>query len=566
MAGGRFPRGSESDTMRVSALIAEITTISENHDRLDSQLIVDLNYKVNGMADEQISAQLVMLDTSDNVAVARTNIAADTPLTWFDDKFKAVDSVPAGHKIAVRPVKQGAAVTKYGQIIGQATSDIRPGQHVHSHNLAIVDVHADYAACSQIPDPPTPITDRTFQGYVRGNGKVGTRNYLAVISTVNCSASAAKFIAQRFPPEELAKYPNIDGVIAFKHEAGCAMQYQGDAHHTLNRLMAGIARHPNVGGFLLVGLGCETGAMGYLLQEQNLVQIEGVGGADRPGPLVLSMQDMGGTLKTVEAGIAQVTKMLPQVNDIQRQTVSASHLSVGLECGGSDGNSGVTANPALGIASDRIVACGGTAILSETSEVYGAEHLLTRRAVTPEVADKLAERIEWWKHYVSLFGAQLDNNPSPGNKAGGLTTIAEKSLGAVAKAGSTALVDVYGYGEPVEAKGLVFMDTPGYDPASVTGMVAGGANVVCFTTGRGSCFGCKPTPSIKIATNTPMYDRMIADMDVNAGSVLEGESITSAGERIFEEILSVASGKQTKSEQQNIGDEEFVPWLVGPTL
>ncbi len=518
------------------------------------------------MLDEKISHALVMLDSFDNVAVARISIPVGTSLKCPEGEFSAADPIPAGHKIAVVPITKGTAVRKYGQIIGQATADIAPGQHVHSHNLAMVDVHADYAPCSQIPASPTPIEGKTFQGYVRGNDKVGTRNYLAVISTVNCSASVAKFIAQRFPAEELAKYPNVDGVIAMKHEAGCGMQFGSDKHHTLNRLMAGIANHPNVGGFLLVGLGCETGAMGYLLQQTNLVQIEGVSTPNGPGPLVLSMQDEGGTLKTVEAGIAQVAKMLPQVNAIERQTVSAQHLSVGLECGGSDGNSGVTANPALGVASDRIVACGGTAILSETSEVYGAEHLLTRRAVSPEIAAKLIERIDWWKNYVAMFGAELDNNPSPGNKAGGLTTIAEKSLGAVAKAGSTALVDVYQYAEPVTAKGLVFMDTPGYDPASVTGMVAGGANIVCFTTGRGSCFGCKPTPSIKIATNTPMYDRMSADMDVNAGTVLEGESIVSAGERIFDEILEVASGKKTKSEQQGIGDEEFVPWLVGPTL
>lgn len=518
------------------------------------------------MIDEKISSQLVILDSFDNVAVARDGIRQGITLVTPYGEVATVDAIPFGHKVALKEIKQGEPITKYGQIIGQAVQDIRPGQHVHSHNLAMVEVTSEDAPCSAIPEPPEAIHDRTFEGYLRPNGKVGTRNYLAVISTVNCSASVAKYIAERISREELERYQNVDGVIALKHNAGCGMQFGGDAHTTLNRLMAGIARHPNVGGFLLVGLGCETGSMGYLLQQQNLVQIEGVGHEGRPGPLVLSMQDQGGTLRTVEAGVEQVRRMLPQVNAIERQTVSASHLSVGLECGGSDGNSGVTANPALGIASDRIVACGGTAILSETSEVYGAEHLLTRRAVSPQVAAKLMDRIDWWKKYVAMFGAELDNNPSPGNKAGGLTTIAEKSLGAVAKAGSTALTDVVQYAEPVESKGLVFMDTPGYDPASVTGMVAGGANIVCFTTGRGSCFGCKPTPSIKIATNSPMYHRMADDMDINAGTILEGESIVSAGERIFDEILAVASGKKTKSEQHGIGDEEFVPWLVGPTL
>ena len=343
------------------------------------------------------------------------------------------------------------------------------------------------------------------------------------------------------------------------------MQYQGPGHQMLNRVLGGMAKHPNIGGYLLIGLGCEQGAMGTLLQDQKLVQIQGVP-AERQGPPVFVMQDLGGTAATIEAGIREVERLLPLVDQARREPCPASALVLATECGGSDGNSGVTANPALGVAADRLVACGGTAILGETTEIYGAEHLLTRRARTTEVADKLLERIEWWKWYVGVFDAEIDNNPSVGNKAGGLTTITEKSLGAVAKGGTTTLEHVYEYAEQVTASGFVIMDTPGYDPASVTGMVAGGANVVVFTTGRGSCFGCKPSPSIKLATNTPMFDRMEADMDLNAGTVLQGESLNSVGERIFDMILRVASGEPTKSEAQGIGDEEFLPWIVGPTL
>jgi altronate hydrolase len=333
----------------------------------------------------------------------------------------------------------------------------------------------------------------------------------------------------------------------------------------LNRTLAGLARHPNVGACLLIGLGCEQGELGYLVDSQQLVRIDGVTG-QRSGPHLFSMQDLGGTAKTVEAAVRQVAELLPRVNAVRRVPIPASELILGVDCGGSDGNSGVTANPALGYAADMVIACGGTAVLSETPEIYGAEHLLTRRAVSPAVAEKLIERIRWWKWYTGVFGVELDNNPSVGNKEGGLTTITEKSLGAVTKGGTTALVDVVHYAEPITAKGLVVMDTPGYDPASVAGLVAGGATVVVFTTGRGSCYGCKPVPSIKVATNTPMYQRMIDDMDINAGEILAGRSVAETGREIFEQVLAVASGQKTKSEQQGIGDLEFVPWVVGPVL
>lgn len=508
---------------------------------------------------------VIYLNAQDNICVAARPLAAGTAVVAGDVQFRVETPVPLGHKIAIKPITKDEPVRKYGQIIGFATEAIRAGGWVHSHNVAIGEFTRDYASATETPPPPTPITDRTFMGYRRADGKAGTRNYLAIISTVNCSASVSKYIAERFDKSLLKDYPNIDGVIALKHDNGCAMQFGGLQHKMLNRVMGGMAKHPNIGGYLLCNLGCETGTMGSLLDGQKLVQIDGTTGKSH-GPPVFTMQDYGGTTKTVEAAVRKVAEMLPAVNDVQRVPIPASEIILATECGGSDGNSGITANPAVGFASDMLVACGGTSILAETSEIYGAEHLLTRRAVSTKVADKLIERINWWLWYAQVFGCELDNNPSAGNKAGGLTTIAEKSLGAVAKGGSTALVDVYEYAEQVTAKGFVVMDTPGFDPPSVTGMVAGGANVVVFTTGRGSCFGCKPSPSIKIATNTPMYEKMIDDMDINAGEVLAGKPVEEVGREIFEHILRVASGEQTKSEHHGIGEEEFCPWIIGPVL
>lgn len=510
-------------------------------------------------------AEIIILHGRDNIAVAVRDLPAASEVAVGTAKIRLAQPVRLGHKLALVRIPRGQRVLKYGQAIGVATEDIEPGQWVHSHNLTCGELELDYAPASETPPAPRRLDGYTFQGYRRANGGAGTRNYLAVISTVNCSASVSKYVARRFPADQLLGYPNIDGVIAVTHTSGCGMPYGGPAHAMLDRVLGGMARHANIGGYLLIGLGCEQATVGHLLDGQRLVQISGAG-ARGVGPPVFSLQDMGGTAKTVEAAVRMVAQMLPEVNDVRRQSMPAGELILGLECGGSDGNSGITANPAVGIAADMLVACGGTAILSEMPEIYGAEHLLTRRAVSDEVAQKLIERIRWWKWYTGLFAAELDNNPSVGNKEGGLTTIAEKSLGAVAKGGSSALMDVYQYAEPVRAKGLVVMDTPGYDPASVTGMVAGGATVVAFTTGRGSCFGCKPVPSIKVATNTPMYLRMIDDMDVNAGDILHGRPLQEVGREIFETVLAVASGQKTKSEGLGIGEEEFLPWIVGPML
>jgi altronate hydrolase len=496
------------------------------------------------------------------------NLPADTEIEHAARRLKTAAIMRLGHKLALQPIKKGEAVYKYGQIIGFASQDIAPGDHVHVHNVSADAFARDYAFCRECPPPPAPAPPLHFQGYDRGSERpdhlrYGTRNYIAVISTVNCSAHTSKYISQRFHSTDLLKqYPNVDGVVSITHKAGCAMQYDGPDHRQLDRTLAGFARHANVAAYILVGLGCETGQAIHLVENEGLIQLNG----SRKKPVVLTIQECGGIGKTVDAGVKAIAELLPRVNDIKRASLPAKHLILGTNCGGSDGNSGVTANPALGVASDLLVAQGGASILGETPEIYGAEHLLTRRAVSRDVGQKLVDRIKWWEWYTSIFGAEINNNPSPGNKDGGLTTIYEKSLGAIAKGGSTALVEVVQYAEPVRAKGLVVMDTPGYDPVSMTGIVAGGANVCVFTTGRGSVFGCKPSPSIKIATNTPLYQHMEGDMDINAGVILEGTPVEVVGKQIFEEILAVASGKKTKSEINGVGEEEFAPWSIGPTL
>jgi altronate dehydratase len=496
-------------------------------------------------------------------------------------------TIPPGHKLAILTTDADQPIYKFGWPIGLANGRVEAGEHVHSHNLRCDHTIDLEAIATEIPDAPAPVDGYTFEGYERPSGQVGTRNYLAIISNVNCSASVARMIAQRFDAESLKDFPNVDGVVAFRHEGGCAMQYDGARHRMLARVLGGVARHPNIGGFILVGLGCEQGTLGHLVQSQGLHHIQlpahlgsGANGGQRPGTNgssngasaianavpMLSIQDEGGTRKTIDRGVELVKQLLPQVNAARRTTLPASRLILGTNCGGSDGYSGITANPVLGRASDIIVACGGTTVLAETSEIYGAEQLLTRRSRTPAVAHKLLERIEWWKWYCSVFGEQLDNNPSVGNKAGGLTTITEKSLGAVAKGGHTALEAVYEYGEPITAKGFVVMDSPGYDPASVTGLVASGVNLVAFTTGRGSCYGCKPVPSLKIASNSALFRRMRDDMDFNAGEAVEGRTVDELGHELFLQLLKVASGEKTRSEILGIGDDEFVPWTVGPVL
>ena len=500
----------------------------------------------------------IRLNNSDNVVVARDDISAGTEIP--EEKLTCRDQIPFGHKVAVSAIKSEQAVKKYGQIIGFASKDIQPGEHVHTHNVSMGDFDRDYAYCAEAtPGQEVVAEPATFDGIIRPDGRIATRNYIGVISSVNCSASVCRFIADAFRGDALQEFPAIDGVVPITHGTGCGMAGYGDGFENLLNTINGYSRHPNFGGVLLVGLGCEVLQIDSVLKAGDL----------KTGKFFHSMtiQDTGGIRSTVDRGIALIREMLPELNTIERQPVPAGELILGLQCGGSDGYSGITANPALGIASDLLVKNGGTAVLGETSEVYGAEHLLTRRAVSREVGEKLIERIRWWEKYTALHGGKMDNNPSPGNKAGGLTTILEKSLGAVAKGGSTNMVDVVRYAQPVTTKGFVFMDTPGHDPVSLTGMVAGGANIICFTTGRGSVYGCRPVPSIKLATNTEMYDRLKDDMDINCGIALDEDvSIETLGEQIFHHILEVASGKKSKSETFLMGDNEFIPWQLGAVM
>jgi altronate hydrolase len=528
-----------------------------------------------------LSAVAIHLRPEDNTAVARRLLVPGQRLEHQGDILEIQERIPPGHKLAVRSIGRGEAVLKYGQIIGFASQAIPRGAHVHVHNVDASAFARDYAFSQAVPPPPAPAEPRWFLGYDRGPQRpepqrYGTRNYIVILSTVNCAASTSKYVAERIRHSRLlAQYPQVDGVVALTHKGGCALPYEGPDHVQLERTLLGFLRHANVAASVLIGLGCETAQAGHLLAQGGLLSLRTPAGRTFPElpetgaelpPVVLHIQECGGIRRTVEAAVEAVARLLPRVNDQVRVRLPASKLILGTNCGGSDGNSGITANPALGVACDLLVAQGGTCILAETPEIYGAEHLLTRRAVRPEVGQKLLERLRWWEWYTSLFGAEINNNPSPGNKAGGLTTIYEKSLGAIAKGGSTALVDVVAYAELVQAKGLVVMDTPGYDPVSVTGIVAGGANVLVFTTGRGSVFGCQPVPSIKVASNTPLYEHMPDDMDLNAGVILDGTPVEEVGRQIFEEVLAVASGKKTKSELAGVGEEEFAPWTIGPTL
>jgi arabinonate dehydratase len=500
----------------------------------------------------------IRLHDADNVVVAREEIAAGSKIA--EENITCLNPIPFGHKVATVDIQPNAPVKKFGQIIGFASRLIRAGEHVHTHNVALKDFQRDYAVGSEAGTAPMDEgAHETFDGILREDGQVATRNYLGVVSTVNCSASVARMIAHAFRGEALADFPNVDGVVALCHSLGCATADNGEGFEMLQRTLNGYARHPNFAGVLFIGLGCEVMQIEPLLKNSGLIEGSYL--------KTMTIQDSGGTRAAVSEGTARIREMLPEANRARRRPVPVSQLIMGLECGGSDAYSGITANPALGAAADLLVQQGGAVVLGETPEIYGAEHLLTRRAASADVARKLLERIRWWEAYTSNHGGQMDNNPSPGNKAGGLTTIFEKSLGAAAKGGTTRLNQVYEYAQPVTAKGLVFMDTPGYDPASVTGMVAGGANIICFTTGRGSVFGCKPVPSIKLSTTTALYRRMEDDMDINCGELLDGRTtIKELGETIFQFIIQAASGRQTKSEQLGLGDDEFVPWHIGAVM
>lgn len=496
----------------------------------------------------------IRLHAADNVVIA----LSDLPAGAVVEAVTLPRPVPRGHKIAMRALAAGDNVIRYGQIIGAASTLIGPGEHVHSHNLGMGAHEQDFAFASE--RHPQPVAGhREFMGYRRYDGTVGTRNYLGILTSVNCSGSVAKFIAEAVDKAGwLADFPNIDGVVPIVHGTGCGMSGRDEGYETLHRTLTGWARNPNFGGVIMAGLGCEVMQVASLVGPDKL---RGDGNFRH-----MTIQDVGGTRRSVERGVAMLKELAVDVNKIARAPAGLEHLMVGMQCGGSDGYSGITANPALGHASDLLVAHGGTTILSETPEIYGAEHLLTRRAVSAEVGQKIVDRIRWWEDYTAKLGGEMDNNPSPGNKRGGLTTILEKSLGAVAKGGTAPLTQVYKFAEPVTERGFVYMDSPGYDPCSVTGQIASGSNLIVFTTGRGSVSGYKPVPCIKVATNTEMYDRMSEDMDINAGDIIAGVSLEAKGREIFEAFIATASGAKTKSESLGFGGAEFVPWAMGAVM
>ena len=498
---------------------------------------------------------LIVLNKNDNVAVTPFIIPAKTKIEG--QNISSIDDIPFGHKICLKTVNKGDPVIKYDQIIGFASKNINPGEHVHSHNLEFKDFDRKF----KVIEKKSIINEKSelfFNGIMRDNGQVATRNYIGIISTVNCSATVTKMISEKIKQSNILKdFPNIDGIVPITHSTGCGMNTESEGMQIFQRTIDGFKNHPNFSHVFVLGLGCECAQVD--LFKDNVKQHDRVH--------FLTIQDEGGTKKIVDKVLSEIKNLLVISNNVKREPLSVNNITLALQCGGSDGYSGISANPALGVAADMLVKQGGSSILSETPEIYGAEHLLINRANKQETADKLIAKIKWWQHYTSINNSSMDNNPAPGNKKGGLTTILEKSLGAVAKGGNSILEDVLSYAEPLKNKGFNFMDSPGYDPVSVTGQVASGANVICFTTGRGSCFGCKPAPSLKLSTNTTMYEKMIEDMDINCGTIIEGkEEIEEVGKKIFELVITTASGNPTKSELNGYGDEEFNPWQVGVVM
>ncbi len=496
----------------------------------------------------------IHLHPTDNVAVARVPVPAGTSLRINGLPLVTLDAIPAGHKVALWDIQAGEVVERYGQVIGRAKQAIDAGRHVHTHNLAFEELHLDYEFPSVEIAAPRRAEAPTFMGYEREDGRAGTRNYIAVVAASNCAAHTAEQIARSYEGETLP--PNVDGVVAFPHGEGCAHAAEGPDIDQLRRTLGGVLVHPNVSGAIILGLGCETNQIEHYL---------GTGGPRSQRLFGMTLQSSGGTRGAIEAARREITRFFDQASAERRVPMPASKIVLGLNCGGSDSFSGITANPALGYCSDLLAELGGTPVLAETTEIFGAEHLLVKRARNREVAEKLLDCIRKYKVYLNRFAGSFDDNPSPGNKEGGLTNILEKSLGAVAKGGTSPLIDVYDYAERVTASGFTFMNTPGYDPVSLTGLAAGGCNLIAFTTGRGSAIGFPTIPVIKIATNSNTYRRMTDNMDVNAGAIADGENtVQGIGRQIFDLMLEVASGSHTCAER--LGHKEFVPWRIGPVM
>lgn len=497
----------------------------------------------------------IHLHPTDNIAVARVPLAGGQQLTVDGVPLTIRESIPAGHKVALRLIAKNETVHRYGQTIGRAKTAIEAGERVHTHNLGFEELTFAYEfPLQEIAIPEAPRSVPTFLGFPRADGRVGTRNYIAVVAASNCAAHTAQLIAGSYFDDILP--PNVDGVVAFPHGEGCGHSIGPDTEQ-LRRTLAGVLDHPNVAGAIILGLGCEVNQISHYLGDN----------APKSDRLVgMTLQNSGGTKATVDAARRDIARMLERAADEKRVEAPASKIVLGLNCGGSDSFSGITANPALGVCSDLLAEIGAASVLAETTEIFGAEHLLVKRARNRETAERLLAFVEGYKRYLRQFtGSSFDDNPSPGNKEGGLTNIIEKSLGAVAKAGTSTLNEVVDYAERIHGPGFVFMNTPGYDPVSLTGLGAGGANVIAFTTGRGSAIGFPTIPVVKISTNSTMYRRMSDNMDINAGRIADGEAtVPQVGREIFDFILRIASGERTCSER--LGHKEFVPWRIGPVL
>ena len=496
----------------------------------------------------------IQLHPRDNVAVARVPLSTGTALNVGGQSLKTRVAIPAGHKVAIKTVAVGETLIRYGQIIGRASRAIEPGDHVHTQNVAFEELAFNYEfPTGDIQIPSAALDAPTFQGYLREDGRAGTRNYIAVVAASNCAAHTAELIAASYNMTSLPE--GVDGVVAFPHGDGCG-QSPGPDLAQLRRTIGGVLDHPNVSAAIILGLGCEVNQIDHYL---------GVGTPRTDRLIGMTLQNLGGTRATVEAARKSIGTMIERAAAEKRVAISASKISLGLNCGGSDSFSGITANPALGVACDLLAQAGATFVLAETTEIFGAEHLLVRRARNRAVAEKLLGFVDGYKKYLARFEGSFDDNPSPGNKEGGLTNILEKSLGAVAKAGTTPLNDAIDYAERISTPGFVFMNTPGHDPQSLTGLGAGGVNLIAFTTGRGSAIGFPTIPVLKIATNSVMYHRMKDNMDINAGRIAEGDAtVAEIGHEIFDALLRVASGERTSAER--LGHQEFVPWRIGPVM
>ena len=495
----------------------------------------------------------ILLHSTDNVAIARVLLGEGQQVIAGSKQVVTRTVIPAGHKVALEHIPAGRAVRRYGEQIGVARTEIQPGDHVHQHNLLYEEPDSQFKFRGA-PQPVRKKSTRTFMGYQRDDGRIGTRNYIAVVAASNCASHTASLIERHFEGRTLP--PNVDGVMSFPHGDGCAQSIGPDTEQ-LQRTLEGVLDHPNVAAAVILGLGCEVNQIDHYLGRSN----EGVS----KSLVGLTLQESGGTRKAVEKAVAQIEELMAAAAGLQRVEAPVSALTLGLNCGGSDSFSGITANPALGFCSDLLVEQGGTPVLAETTEIIGAEHTLLRRAKDEPTARKLLDCIGYYKSYLGQFGGSFDDNPSPGNKKGGLTNIVEKSLGAVAKGGTAPLEDVVAYSERIHSHGFVFMNTPGYDPASLAGLAAGGVNLIAFTTGRGSAIGFPTIPVLKISSNSETFGRMPDNMDINAGVIADGSgTVEEVGREIFEALLRIASGEKTKAEV--LGHHEFVPWRIGPML